>query len=124
MIELVPSPTHPASCLSTSVQYHSWCSPGYSTSLPHQVKSSSSSCLVGSSQLNPGSRLAHLQLWTDGSPSEGREDSAVAAAAVCHLWTRKEPRGLLGSKRRQCGEESGFLRGLHHVARCAGSPPL
>lgn len=107
--------------LNTSVQYHSWCSPGYSTSLPHPEKSFSFSCSVWTSQPGSDFPLALLKTQTGWTPPSGLERWATP----CHLWRRKGPGGLPGSKRRlQHGEEGGFLKAPCYVARCSGHPAL
>lgn len=98
---------HPHPLLSTSVQYHSWCSPGYSTSPPRPEKSSSSSCSVWTRRPPTDSRPARLKpRRTARTSAAGLGRSAAAAASPPR--PRREPGGPPGRKRGRCGEgESG-----------------
>lgn len=106
----------PLLLLSTIVQYHSWYSPGCSTSPPHPEKSSSSSYSVLATQPTPHCCLGCLKL---------RMAATSPAGPASLLWPRKEPGGPPGSKGGRCGEEeSDSLWALLRSARCAGCPQL
>lgn len=77
-----------------TVQYHSWCSPGCSTSLPRPKKSSSSSYSSSAAR----------------SPSPPLKPCASSeAAALGRLCSWRGLGGLWGSKRGVRGEGSGSL---------------
>lgn len=113
----LPSPPPALPSLSTSVQYHFWYSPGYSTSPPRPEKSSSSSCSIRVGQPHLGSHPARLKPRTAETPP-ARPGHSVTAAAC------KERGGLRGSTRRKYAEERCYLWALWQVARCGGYPPL
>lgn len=92
------SPSACLPCLSTSVRYHFWCSPGCSTSPPRPGKSSSSSCWV----VKPPTAVA-----------------IPAAATTAAAW--KEPRGQ--PARRGSWEGRRFLGALRRAASSARRPP-